>query len=296
MALSEALGRFIEGFFRTWVRVFGKRIEAGEAAWLDGPVGDAEHIGAGYYERLLQNPALLGRVNEPGSGLMNDFGRLRGAAFDPAEVDARVRDFYERTTDYRLDAWAQWSWPFRPFAWLLVTFVSRRIGQLNLPLGSLETSRGMSSDVIQLVEREGGRLLHTCWLRKAVSTGNVVYAGFYSTCRPPNYDGGCVKVVFPLPRGNTTVVLRPVAHADGSFELRSEGWRFGDPGYYRVLQLEGGARKVRLIRAFKESIHVYADQTGTLRTDHVFRFWSLVMLRLHYKINPAPEREIELIS
>lgn len=291
MALSAVVGRFIEGFFRTWVRVLGRRVERGEAAWLDGPVGDGDRIGAEYYERLLKDPSLTCRVNEAGSGLMRDFGRLRGASFDPARVDPRVRDFYERTTDYRLDAWAQWSPLFRPLGWVLVTFVSRRIGQLNLPLGALETSRGMTSDVIQIVEAAGGELLHTCWLRKAVSTGSVVYAGFYSTCRPPNYDGGCVKVVFPLPRGNTTVVLRPVAHEDGSFELRSAGWRFGDPGYYRVLQLADGARKVRLIRAFKESIHVYADAEGTLRTDHVFKFWGLDILRLHYKINratPAP--------
>jgi hypothetical protein len=39
-----------------------------------------------------------------------------------------------------------------------------------------------------------------------------------------------------------------------------------------------------LIRALKESIHVYVDEQGMLRTAHVFRFWSLEMLRLHYKI------------
>jgi len=290
-AFSSALGWFVERFFRAWVRVLGRTVAAGEAPWLDGPVGAGDRIGADYYEKLLEDPGLACRVNEADSGLMREFRKLEGESFDPARVDARVRDFYERTTNYKLDAWAQWSWLFRPLGWLLVTFVSRRIGQLNLPLSALETSRGMSSDVIQLTDSASGELLYTCWLRKAVSTGNVVYAGFYSTCRPPNYPGGCVKVVFPLPKGNTTVVLRPSVHEDGSLELRSSGRRFGDPGYYRVLQVDERTRKVRLIRAFKESIHVYVDGEGTLRTDHVFKFWSLDILRLHYKINRADRRQ-----
>jgi hypothetical protein len=281
------IGHFIEWFFRTWVRLFGRRIERGQMPWLDGPLGSSEKIGADYYQKLIGKSSITTRVNEPGAGLMRDFQRLRSASFDPQQVDERVRDFYERTTDYRLDVWSQWSPLFRPFAWLLVSTVSRRIQQLNLPISPLETSRGMSSDVIQLADEETGEILYTCWLRKVLATGDVVYAGFYSTCKPPHYEGECVKVSFPLPHGNATVVLKPVAHADGSLELKSSGWRFGDPGYYRIHQTGENTFKVRLIRALKESIRVYVDEGGTLRTDHIFSFWRMEMLRLHYKIVPV---------
>jgi hypothetical protein len=84
---------------------------------------------------------------------------------------------------------------FRPLAWLLVSLVSRRIEQLNLPVSPLDTSRGMSSDVIQLLDKTNGEILYTCWLRKVIASGDVVYAGFYSICKPSNYAGQCVKVV-----------------------------------------------------------------------------------------------------
>lgn len=285
--LNLITGRFIEWFFRTWVRLLGRKVARDETAWLDGPVGSDEKIGANYYRRLIGDSTLSSRVNEKNSGLMQDFQKLKSASFDPQRVNERVRDFYERTTNYRLDVWSQWSWLFRPLAWLLVSTVSRRIQQLNLPISPLDTSRGMRSDVIQLFDEESGEVFYTCWLRKVIETGDVVYAGFYSTCRPPNYPGECVKVSFPLPNGNATVVLKPVVHKDGSLELKSSGWRFGDPGYYRILQVDENTLKVRLIRALKESIHVYVDDGGILRTDHIFRFWNLEMLRLHYKIIPV---------
>ena len=95
------------------------------------------------------------------------------------------------------------------------------------------------------------------------------------------------RLYFRCTKGNTTVVLEPIARFDGSLELSSSGRRFGDPGYYRVLQVDRATKKIRLIRALKESIHVYVDDQGALRTDHIFRFWNLEMLRLHYKISPA---------
>lgn len=287
MDLKSTPGMFIEWFFRTWVQLFGKRVSKNEASWLDGPTGSVGRIGADFYQNLSQMSALTVRINEPNAGLMKDFQKLAGESFDPRCIDPRVRDFYERTTNYRLDVWSHWSWVFRPLAWLLVSLVSRRIEQLNLPISPLDTSRGMSSDVIQLLDKPKDEIVYTCWLRKVIATGDVVYAGFYSICQPPNYPGPCVKVVFPLPQGNTTVVLKAIAYPDGSLELSSAGWRFGDPGYYRVLETDSDTRKIRLIRALKESIHVYVDEQGTLRTDHIFRFWSWEMLKLHYKITPS---------
>lgn len=286
MDIKSTPGLFIEWFFKTWVRAFGKKVTGDHALWLDGPTGSVDRIGANFYQNLSQESGLSLRINEPNSGLMKDFQRLAGPSFDPQLIDPRVRDFYERTSNYRLDVWSHWSWLFRPLGWLLVSLVSRRIEQLNLPISPLDTSRGMTSDVIQLLDKRSDEIVYTCWLRKVIATGDVVYAGFYSICQPPNYPGPCVKVVFPLPQGNTTVVLKAIAYPDGSLELSSSGWKFGDPGYYRVLEIDDDTRKIRLIRALKESIRVYVDEQGTLRTDHIFRFWSLEMLRLHYKIIP----------
>ncbi|MCU1278900.1 MAG: hypothetical protein JWM53_2446, partial [bacterium] len=94
----------------------------------------------------------------------------------------------------------------------------------------------------------------------------------------------CVKVVFPMPRGNATVVLRPELGPDGSLVLDSSGRRFGDAGFYRV-QARGADRvHVWHIRSLKEHFHVYVDEHGVLRCDHAVKFLGLPVLRLHYKI------------
>lgn len=221
MTFNLAVGNFIQWVFRTWVRAFGRRVINGDACWLDGPIGTPQRIGADFYEALSRDTNVEYAKNEANSGLMKEFGKLAGGSFNPGDIDSRVKDFYERTVNYRLDVWSQWSLLFRPFAWMLVHFVSRSIQQLNLPVSPLDTSRGMTSDIIRLTDKHTGDSLFTCWLRTVAATGDVIYAGFYSTCRPPLYPGECVKVVFPLPTGSATVILKPVAHKDRSAENAS---------------------------------------------------------------------------
>jgi hypothetical protein len=96
-----------------------------------------------------------------------------------------------------------------------------------------------------------------------------------------------VRVVFPLPKGNVSVVLKPEFRPDGSFRLISNGLGFGGAGYYRVRHHKPGFVKVRMI-PLKESIHVFEDEYGDLRTDHEFRFWGIKFLTLHYKLIPTP--------
>jgi hypothetical protein len=284
--LSAIIGHGIEWGIRGWVACLGRRLPLAEPEWLNGPVGTPGRIGPDFYEGYVREAGLEARVNAPDTGLLPDFGALAGPAFDPARVHPRVREFYERTVDFKLEAWSQWSPLAYPFACVLMETVSRRIEQLNLPVGPLETSRGMTSDVIQLVDPATGTPRHALWLRRIVATGDVVYAGFYGVATPPLASGPCVKVVFPLPHGSATVILWPEARADGSLVLHSAGKGFGDAGFYRVLQTGKSVRRVRLIRAMKETIHVYVDPEGTLRTDHTFRFFRYTMLRLHYKITP----------
>lgn len=79
------------------------------------------------------------------------------------------------------------------------------------------------------------------------------------------------------------MLLHPVYLPDGSFQLVSNGKKFGRSGYYRVLGTGEGKVKVRLL-PLHEVIHVYESLDGELRTDHVFSFWGLKMLKLHYRM------------
>ncbi|TVQ33721.1 MAG: hypothetical protein EA376_01715 [Phycisphaeraceae bacterium] len=147
----------------------------------------------------------------------------------------------------------------------------------------------MSSEIIQLRAKDDSEPRHVIWLRTLRKTGQIVYVGHYGLCDTPE-GVRCCKVVFPLPCGNATVILEPVVHEDGSLELRSCGERFGDPGFYFLLRDRKGRHWTRYIRSMRESIRVYEDEDGDLRTDHVLTLWRRRVFTLHYRIRPAAER------
>jgi hypothetical protein len=226
-------------------------------------------------------------------GLLPDFKSLAGSGCDPALVAPIVGDFYERTSAYELDAWSEWHGLFKPFGAALAVIFSRRLQQLNIPLSSLDSSKGMTSNVVQLWNRRTGALVQTAWVRELCATSNVIYAGSYSLCHVPGYNSACVKVVFPLPNGNAIVILKPESHADGSFSITSSGGGFGDPGFYFTVHGQGDVVWARYVRAMKEKITVYAAEAGTARTDHVLWFCGMQFLRLHYRMRVAAN---ELVS
>lgn len=141
----------------------------------------------------------------------------------------------------------------------------------------------MSSEII-LLRRPDGTVRYTGWFRTLARQARVLYAGFYMVEQAPNEAGPSVKVVFPMPRGNATVILRPALRPDGSLVLDSSGRRFGDAGFYRLVAR--GADRIRVwhVRSLKELFHVYVDAQGVLRCDHTVRFLGLPVLRLHYKM------------
>lgn len=281
----NAVGSLLEQGIRLWVCLTGKTLDPSEVPWLSRPIGLPGRIGNEFYDQLAEREGLkIGKSTE--AGLLRSFDLLKGPNFDPALVRPEIRDFYEHTARFHLEAWSEAGLVSSIFLWGLVTFVSRRMDQLNFPLSPLELSAGMKSEIIELDDRQTGKRVYTGWLRTMVATGKIIYAGLYSTTIPEGYPGPCVKVSFPVPQGSSTVVLRPQAEADGSFRLISRNTRFGGPGFYRIVELKTRKWRVRYIRTLHEIFHVYIDADGVLRTDHIIHFLGLTVLRLHYKISP----------
>jgi hypothetical protein len=142
--------------------------------------------------------------------------------------------------------------------------------------------------VLQLVDPTTGVVQHTAWVRLLAGSGNVLYAGSYSLTNVPGRNGACVKVVFPLPNGNGIVLMRPVAHEDGSLSVISAGRGFGDPGFYFTVHGRD-AVWARYVASLRESIHVYAAENDSVRADHVLTIWGMTFLRLHYRLRPVRE-------
>lgn len=269
-------------FIYALIWLFGRTHDRRDVPWLLGPIG-GKTIGDAPYRDVAEQERLTIERDARDGGLVPSFEQLRGDGFDPARAHALVREFYEHTTRFTMDVWSQTFFPSNIALWLLVKTISRQVNQLNFPLSPLDTARGMVSEIISL-RRADGSVRYTGWFRTLAEQQRVLYTGFYMTERAPRAPGPCVKVVFPMPNGNATVVLRPALQPDGSLVLDSSGRTFGDSGFYRVQAR--GADRVRVwhIRTLKEHFHVFVDAQGVLRCDHSVRFLGLPVLKLHYKI------------
>jgi hypothetical protein len=273
--LGAKRGHLSDWTTQQWVRRTGRRVDLREEAWLDGPWAPTSGIGERFFEDFAARHGLeLGRA----AGLLPSLEALRSDTFDPEAVDPRIAEFYERTSDFRLHLWSQWSPLHRPFGRMIDHIFARRLGQLRLPLAPLDTSRGVAQELLSLRAADGPTA--TAWLRTRLPEGDVLFAGLYSAARPRLADGPCVKTVFPLPNGYAAVFLVPSARPDGSVELVSPPGRFGAPGFYFVVRDETTAWS-RTVAAMTEHIHVYLEG-GELHADHALRLWGRPFLRLHY--------------
>lgn len=283
MSFHSFVGVTTENAINAWVRVLGRSIDPAEHPWLKCPVGRPTAVGTEMYNDIAAAENLEQR-SSASAGLLASFNDLSSDRFDSTKVDRRIRDFYERTAAYDLEAWSQVGALARPFLWGLVTFVSRRMDQLVFPLSPLELSGGMRNEIVELVDKTTGKRVYTGWRRTLLASNSIIYAGLYSTTVPPNYGRPCVRVTFPVRRGSAAVILRPEAQDDGSFKLIAEGSRFGDPGFYRMVSTGPSRWSVRYLPKLRENFHVYVAPDGALRTEHTIRIAGVPTLTLHYKM------------
>jgi hypothetical protein len=277
--LDEKRGYLSDYVTQLWVKASGRRVDLVSHPWLAGPVGPPIGIGADFFQQFA---SIHGLQLQRGDGLIPDFAILAGAQCVPAQVSETVRDFYQHTSRFELEAWSEWAGMFRPFGRLLALIFSGRLQQLNVPLSPLDTSHGITSEVVDLVVPVTGEIKFTAWIRQLLRNQNVLYAGAYSVCSLPEFPGRCVKVVFPLPNGNAIVIMSPKSNPDGSLVLTSAGQRFGDPGFYFTV-LHADRLWAKYVPALRECIRVYGSGND-VRADHVLRFFGIEFLRLHYRL------------
>ena len=280
------VGQLVDAVTRLWVRLTGRRVDLRQEEWLAGPIGDVARIGDSWLADEVRR--LGGHSVDAGTepGLLPSMRLLDGPGFDAGALRPEVRDFYERTSRWRLQVWAQWCSAAWPFGWLISVVFARRLEQLSLPLRPLDVAHGMSSDV-RTVLGANGDVLGTSWHRRLRSTGRTVFSGWYCVQTTPSGDRPSVRVVFPLPNGGLVVLLRPDVAADGALLLTSTQGRWSDDGAYLVVQPRdrdrGWARRIPVHEQFR----VFVDDEGVLRTDHRIDLWRMPVLRLHYRLDPT---------
>jgi hypothetical protein len=280
--LARIIGAIGAWIIYRLIAIFGRTHRRTDVPWLSGPIG-GRMIGDAPYREVAEVEGLSVERGASDGGLIPTFEALRAPDFDPDRANPLVREFYEHTPKFAMDVWSKTFFPTNIGLALLVTTISRQVNQLNFPLSPLDTALGMSSEII-LMRRPDGSIRYTGWFRTIGTDAHVLYTGFYMTEQAPGEAGPSVKVVFPMPSGNATVLLRPTLEADGSLVLDSSGKRFGDAGFYRISARGPDHIRVWHIRSLKERFRVYVDARGELRCDHTVKFLGMPCLRLHYKI------------
>jgi hypothetical protein len=257
MWLGPKRGHLTDWTTQLWVKTTGTITDLQSSPWLDGPIARPTGIGVHFFDDFA---AEHGLSVQAGTGLIKNFAELRGPEFKAADIASEVRLFYENTAEYELDAWSEWCGFFRPFGYLLARVFSQRLQQLNVPLSGLDTSRGIKSRVDDLIDA-GRNVRYTAWIRELLGNRHVLYAGSYSTCRVPNFDGVCVKVVFPLPNGNAIVIMYPQSEPDGSLLLTSSGIGYGSPGFYFTVREVNESGRSTCLRCAKRFVCTLSQQT-----------------------------------
>lgn len=284
MRINKRVGYLQDWITQVWVKTTGRTFNPENHAWLIGPIGNTDIIKDRFIHQLAEKENLEIQQDSYNTGLLESFDELQLSTEEKNLLNPKVIDFYERTSNYNFEIWSEWCGLFKPFGWLLSVIFSKRLQQLNLPLNSLHSAKGIKSNIIKLVDTVNNRVKWTVWYRILKSTNNVIYSGVYTTCTIPNYPGTFLKVVFPLPNGNATVIMRKEIQGNGSLKLCSDGSKFGDNGFYFTLTNHKGKYWTRFVSSMREWITVYVDEENVLRADHNLRFYGLPFLNLHYKM------------
>lgn len=273
--------KFQDWFTQQWAIFWGRKITPDAVPWLMGPFGQTDGIADRFIDKLAAEEGLIVERNTTSGGLIADFNKLNLPKAAADSISPLVKDFYEHTSCYDLKLSVKWNPVFKIFGRLTNILFSRRIGQLNIPLdNSIEANR-VNSEIIRLSDPVSGNVKYTIWYR-TLTSGQVVYSGIYSTCTLPSGQT-CIKAVFPLPNGNATVIMSPSAGPGGALHLISSGKKFGEPGFYFLLNDSDGGHWAQFIRSFRDELMVhskgdkiFARQTLTL--------WKMRVVQFNYEI------------
>ncbi len=279
-------GAPVDRLTQRWVMATGRCLPIAEHPWLDGPVGAPTGISDAWIDEHAKGTGATTTETED-QGLLPSMAVLTGPGFDPADLHPTVVAFYETTAAWSADVWSRWSRWAEPGGRLLNAVFAKRLRQLSLPTDPLAVAHGMDSRLVGFTAADG-RHLGTAWQRTIRATGETIFGGFYGTVTRPDADRPSVRVVFPLPNGSLTVLLRPDVGEGGRLVLTSGTKGFGEDGAYLVVRPDAGPTAwVRRI-PLPERFEVHVDPDGVLRCDHRLWLGRAPVLHLHYRLTPRP--------
>lgn len=282
MNLAYTMQKFQDWFTQQWVIFTGRKFNPTTENWLIGPFGELSGIGEEFITQLAEKENLTIQRNIKSKGLLTSIKQLDLSHEEVKNLSQKVIDFYEKTSNYKLVFYVKWNSFFKPFGFIVNRLFSKRINQLNIPLQNNNQEK-LSSEIIQLIDKNTNELKYTIWLRKVENTGQVIYSGIYGTCKLPS-NQTCIKAVFPLPKGNATVIMKPSVGKNNEFILDSSGKKFGDAGFYFLLNDSKNNYWAKFVSSFTDKL-VIGENEENLSATQTLKLWNFKISEFNYKIN-----------
>lgn len=257
MGFASFKQHFQDWFTQQWVILWGRKISPSSHAWLLGPFGSIGDQGEGFIYQLAQKEGLDVQRNCQHTGILPDINALNLPSDQQQKLAPSIADFYEKTAHYDLKIKLKWNPFFKGFGYLVHLLFGKRIKQLNIPISNDLHPQNIRSEIIQLLDPTTQSVQHTFWLRTYESNGDVLFSGLYGTGQLPTGET-VVKVVFPLPQGNATVLLTPCITTDGQLLLQASGTAFGEAGFYFLLHDTKKQYWAQYIASFTDQLVVNA--------------------------------------
>ncbi|WP_270087883.1 hypothetical protein [Sphingobacterium sp. SYP-B4668] len=274
--------KFQDWFTQQWVILWGKKIDPEDTNWLMGPLGNLNGIGENFINELAEKEMLIIKRGTKSQGLIESIDAFQLPESKLARLSKNVVDFYTNTSDYDLDFSIKWNPFFRVFGIMVTKLFSNRIKQLNIPTKNIKQTESLTNEILTLIEPNTNRIKYTAWYRTIKKNGKVVYSGIYGTCILPSGET-CLKAIFPLPKGNATVIMSIDINLKGELILNSSGKKFGDAGFYFLLNDSKGNYWTQYIRSFQDRL-IISQQDNHLLAEQRLTLWKLMVLRLRYEI------------
>lgn len=282
MGLAYPIQKFQDWITQQWVISRGKKIVPENFPWLMGPFGNIGGIGEDFIKQLAEKEKLVIERNVKSHGLIPSIDVLNLSDTELVDLSQNVIAFYEKTADYNLSFTIKWNPIFKFCGILINKLFSNRIRQLSIPTRSIKKSESITSELITLSDPESNEVKYTIWFRTFVSTGQVIYSGAYGTCRLPS-GKMCIKAVFPLPKGNATVIMLPSVGEHGELILDSSGKRFGDAGFYFLLNDSKGIYWSKYVKSFRDRL-IVGKENEHIKAEQILTLWHKRVLQLNYII------------
>lgn len=137
MSLADTMQKFQDWFTQQWVIICGRKINPSENTWLFGPFGEVSGIGEKFIHQLAQKEDLTIIRKSNSKGLLDSISSLYLSENEIKKLPKNVIDFYEKTSEYKLQLNVKWNPIFKIFGYVVNRLFSQRINQLNIPTNNI---------------------------------------------------------------------------------------------------------------------------------------------------------------